>query len=497
MDILDDFQVDWESAITKTSRYLKDPIDWWRVIKTENGRKFEFIGEDTNGDQVVDFIHASTRADGRMEFSAFSKGGKWYDTNLIEALLEINFSLPWARSSYVPYNADIYFNDFKIATFINSLPEGHYAFPIPPGAIFFHENTEADYTIEVKSEHLRGGHYIVTSDFQLLYRLTEVDTYVIAESREAAEKKVLDTPGFRFKGSDLSVNSNDLSISKSVDLSHGERLEISANIHNLGMDPAKEVTVALVQSLPGGANPIEVSKIIVPDVPLYGPTPVKFSWTAVPGEHALKVIIDPDKELEENSRFNNEALITVKVGGKDTPPNLEITSPEDGQKFDQPKIRLEARGIDESGILLMEYRIDGGLWMQRKGADKISEEIIVQPGEHTIYFRATDCSGNPFSSSRKITVDFKQPSATIVAPDEGALIKQNTVVVTINLDNPAEIVNVEARVADGAWKELEFSGENTLSFELAVEVGKQPLEVKLIDRNGIEAMITRTIEVVV
>lgn len=485
----------WAKAEVKASRYSKERTDWWLLRTVHDDRQVMVIGEDTDGDGVVDFIHADTTGNGMIDFSAFMQDGEWMTTNLVEAWLEINFSLPWARSAYVPYNADISFNDVKIASFVDSMPEGHYSFPIPPRAIRYPGSPENENRIEVKSEHLRGGHYVVTSNFQILYRLTVVDTFVIAESREAAEKKVYDTPGFRFKGMDLGVNSNDITISKQGELPPGERVEITANIHNLGMDPGKDITVALLQSPVGSANAIEVGRMTLPEVPLYGPKQVRFTWTAVPGEQALRVVIDPDKILEENSRFNNEALLIVKVSGKDNPPQIEITLPEEGKKFDSPKIQLEARGIDESGISLMEYRIDGGLWTQRKGADKIAEEIIIQPGEHIIYFRAVDCSGNQTEASRKISVECKRPSLTIESPAEGEVFAHNMVEVKVTLKNPEMIRTMEARAADGAWKTIDHAGQKAVVFDLAFEFGRQPLEVKVTDIAGVETVISRMVEI--
>ncbi|MDO8942861.1 MAG: CARDB domain-containing protein, partial [Desulfobacterales bacterium] len=450
--------VDWTKAEIKASRYVQGRTDWWSVSMIQGARRFTLIGEDTDGDGVVDFIHADTTGSGRMNFSAYFSDGKWVPTNLVEAWLEVSFALPWARREYVTHNSDIYFNGVSVAAFRGDLPEGHYVFPIPPRAIRFPGGPENENRIEIKSEHLRGGHYVVTSDFQVLYRLTEVDTYVIAESREAAEKSVFDTPGFRFKGMDLGVNSNDLSISRPGELKPGDKVEITANLQNLGMDPGKDVTVALMQTPMGSGNSIEVARVTVPEVPLYGPLPVKLPWTAVPGEQVLRVVIDPDKTLEENSRFNNEALLTVKVSGKDTPPQLEVTQPEDGKKFDAPKVRIEMRGIDESGISLLEYAIDGGLWTARKGADRISEEIAVQPGAHTLHFRATDCSGNQAACSRQITVECATPTLAILIPAEGAVLPRGSVAVTVGFDSPAGIKALEARAADGAWKAIEFSG---------------------------------------
>lgn len=495
MNLINNLSIDWSKAEVKASRYAKDRIDWWLVSEIKGECRFTAIGEDTDGDGIVDFVHADTTGSGRIDFSAFRQGDNFIVTNVIEAWLEINFSLPWARTAYVPYNADIYFNDVKIASFTDSIPEGHYVFPIPPRAIYTAAGPREEHKIVVNSEHLRGGHYIVTSDFQVLYRFTEVDTYVIAESREAAEKKVYETPGFRFKGMDLGVNSNDIKISKQGILTPGERVEITADIHNFGMAPGNDIMVALLQSMVDSPNSIEVARMTLPEVPLYGAKQVRFTWTAVPGEQALRVVIDPDKTLEENSRFNNEALLMVKVSGKDNPPQLEITQPEDGRKFDNPKVKLEARGIDESGISLMEYRIDGGLWTLRKGVEKISEDITIQPGQHIIYFRATDCSGNQTEASRNITVECEKPSIIVEAPTEGEIIDQNIFMVKVVLEKPETIKTMEARVADGAWESIDCTGQKMVTFDLTFEFGKQPFEVKVTGINGVENVVCRMVEI--
>lgn len=406
MTMMDYFEMDWSRAVEKASRYSKDKIDWWLVKEESDGVTYTIIGEDTDGDGRVDFIHADTEGSGRIDFSAYLREDEWVMTNLIEAWLEVNFSLPWSRSSYKRHNVDIFFNETRVASFIDELPEGHYCFPIPPRAIYFPQDKCTENRIQIKSEHLRGGHYVVNNDFQILYRMTEVDTFLVAGTREEAEKKVYDTPGFRYKGFDLSVNSNDISISKQGELAPGEKVEITANICNLGMDPAKDVVVALLQSPVESGSSIRAASVTIPEVSLYGSQKVRFEWTAVPGEQCLQVVIDPDNILEDNSCFNNKALLVVRVSGKDTPPQLEIKYPEEGKKYDNPVVRLEGQGLDESGISRMEYRVDGGLWIERKGTDKISEDISIQPGSHTIFFRAVDCAGNQAEASRNIVVSY-------------------------------------------------------------------------------------------
>lgn len=484
---------DWSKAQVKASRYAPDRVDWWQFTETRAGHRFMLIGEDTDGDGTVDFIHADTTGSGRLDFSAYLQEGSWFLTNLLEAWLEINFSLPWSRDNYLPHNVDIRFNGITIASFKDSLPEGHYSFAIPPRAVRF-PGEAADNVIEVVSQHLRGGHYIITSDFQVVYRLTVVDTYIIAGSREEATQKVLSTPGFRFRGGDLAVNSNDLFISKTRDITPGERLEVKANLYNLGMDPVRDVTVAFMQTLPGGSNPVEISRLTLPEVPLYGPTAAVFSWIAVPGHHTLSVTIDPEGILADNSRFNNRALLNVWVHGKDTAPQVEISSPMAGQKFDRPEVLLEAQGIDETGILLMEYRVDGGIWEQRRGVDHLRETITVQPGDHVLHVRATDCSGNTAEDFRAITVDFPRPFISIVEPGEGFITALDRVTVVVELADPAAGKSLKASTGGGAWREIYLDGQKRVSIDLPLEFGKQMLEIKLIDRSGVETMTSRMVE---
>lgn len=494
MDTSNNVQIDWTKADLTARRYPGTSPDWFRLTYSEGDNHIMLIGEDTDGDGVVDFIHADTTGSGRIDFSAFFKDGRWQKTNLVEAWLEVNFSLPMARDNYVPHNAELRFNGVTIAAFRDSLPEGHYAFPIPPRAIQFPMDRSRDDVIEVVSQHLRGGHYLVTSDFQVVYRLTEVDAFVIAESRESAEHKIVSTPGFRFSGGDPAVSSNDISLSKTDKIAPGERINVSVTVSNMGMDPVNDVTVAMIQTLPGGSNPREISRITLPEVGLYGPTVVTFPWIAVPGQHTLNIIVDPENLLGENSRFNNKAMITVSVPGKDTPPQVQIVSPQPGVKTDSPAVILEVMGIDETGILLMEYRLDDGIWVQRQGIDHLRETLTVPPGEHVIHVRATDCGGNAVEDSRTVTAEYSMPAISILEPLDNGITAKKTITLVVEVENPPAVQSIQASINHGAWLEIPFSGQKRLSADLPLEFGKQIIEVKAKYQNGLESIIARSVE---
>ena len=67
--------------------------DRWQVM--EEKTKCLWVGDDTNGDGQIDFVHADPGATGIFEYSAFKTDSGWERTNLVEAWLELNFTLPW------------------------------------------------------------------------------------------------------------------------------------------------------------------------------------------------------------------------------------------------------------------------------------------------------------------------------------------------------------------------------------------------------------------
>jgi len=490
-----DIAIDWNAAPIKNCRYAKDKVDWWQHSITLGDSQYLLIGEDTDGDGIIDFIHADTTGSGYIDLSAFLEDDEWQITNLVEAWLEVNFSLPAARDSYVPHNVDIVLNGQTIASLKDMIPEGHFAFPIPPRVLRFPDGTEIQNQLEIKSEHLRGGHYAVTSDFQIVYRLATVDSFIIAESRDKAKDKVFSNPAFRFKNSDLLINCNDIFLSKTQNITPGENLELKANIYNLGMETASNVEVALIQSLSGGSNPLEIGRQVLNLVPLYGPSPVSFAWIAVPGVHALTVVIDPDGKLVENERKNNQALITVTVPGKDNLPQLTIISPASDQKYTDSQVSIEAKGNDESGIYMMEYRIDGGLWQKRANVDSINEVVAIQPGDHSIYFRVTDCSGQMVEDFRQINLNYQVPAFNIIQPADNADMSNKVVPFKVELSDLNKIRNIEVSINGGIWNNVGFNDNHLLTFELNLDVGKHYVDLRVIDLNGSQSTARRTLNI--
>lgn len=92
-------------------------------------------------------------------------------------------------------------------------------------------------------------------------------------------------------------------------------------------------------------------------------------------------------------------------------------------------------------------------------------------------------------------MECKRPSVVIESPSEGEVIAQNVVGLIVTLENPEAIRTMETRAAGGAWKTIDISGKKTVTFDLAVEFGKQAIEVRVTDMNGVEASVSRMVEI--
>ena len=105
---------------------------------------------------------------------------------------------------------------------------------------------------------------------------------------------------------DLTLNSSDISFSP-TDPTEGDSVTITAIIHNIGGEDAKDFTVSFYDdasligndTLSVNADSTNASEII---------------WTSIAGDRNIKVIADAENTISESNETNNEAskIITVK-----------------------------------------------------------------------------------------------------------------------------------------------------------------------------------------
>ena len=472
--------VDWSKRENPQDSNGDGRPDRWTVVDKRD--RILWVGSDTSGDGEIDFVSADIGYDGVFEHSSMRTETGWEPTNLVEAWLETSFSLPWSRDHYEKHDLQLLLNGRMIGEFKDSLPEGNYAFRIPPAALQFNEDgAPLDANIEICSDHLRGGHYVVNSDFRIKLKLTGTRVFVSAKDMEEARQKARSAKGISFDGTDYSVSSSDVEILMPEGGSAGKRVMVRATVRNFGATNASAVPVALMRALPGQRS-IELARLWIEDDGRTDTHVIQIPWTVAAGTHTLQVVVDPDCVLPEVDRDNNIAIAALSVPGDDAKPTLKLNFA-DGSEIDGSILPLTPVTGDDSGISKVEARVDGGLWQPLDPAN--GGKALLQPGPHQVDVRVTDSSGNQVVQSAKVNSKAQAPQFEVLEPTKGANVSGRKADVALRTPPGAKLAS--ARVNGGPWKRLPIDENNVAAGTVPVAFGDADIETLVIDCNGVRA----------
>ncbi len=480
---LDPEKVDWGQKEMPEDLDLDGKPDRWTIFDIAND--LLWVGDDSDGDGDIDFIHADQGMDGIFEFSAFRKNKGWQRTNLVEAWLEMGFSLPWSASSYKPHDVDIVFNDEVIGSLRDTIPNGNYSFRIPPHLVRFNsQGMPEGNKIGINTKHLRGGHYVVNSDYRFTFRLTATPVWSTGKTAGEALQKALNIDGLSISGPDYSISSSDMRLigPPPEQLEPGMDLKIEGKIHNLGASSLPVVPVVLYDTRPG-RNKQEMGKIELHNIPMNGKQNFQIPWKSRGGQHTLELVVDPEHSLDDGEYKNNSATMLITIPGDDEAPELSIISPGENIKITRPVTKISVKASDIQGLAEVEASIDGGLWQKLQSDGRYySGKILLQPGEHILRARATDLSGNITEKQRRLSFSATKPDVDIIFPHPDARIKARSTKVMLKV--PPTTVGAAARVEGGPWFGAKIAGNFAKAF-VPLHYGNQQLEVILIRQDGI------------
>ena len=487
---LDPSYVDWSRREHPEDTDGNGQADRWSQKDELEG--ILWIGNDTTGDGQVDFVQGDVWWDGQIDYSAFRTKDSWEPTNLVEAWMEMDFSLPWARSAYENHDLEMVLNGQPVGGFKDQIPEGNYSFKLPASALnFTPDGTPGDNTIELRTDHLRGGHYVVGSAFDLKMRLIGTNVWAAAESAQQARADVLAMEQIALDKPDFSVSSGGVQISGPEAPKVGDSLVLSVPIRNLGAVGAREVPVALMRSAPGGKT-VELARQWVSDIPLVGEKTVSFPWTAGAGDHTLSVVVDPDGELGDWSASNNRALANVKVAGDDQQPTLTLEGLAPDTVLKDSVFAFSAAAADDAGIARLEAAIDDGLWKDVSGSpEQGTVKGLLQPGKHQVRVRATDTSGNRVEQAMPIQVDMPMPEVTILEPEENASINLDQAAVRLQVG--ANAARAMVRVNGGPWIKAPIE-DGVAEARVPVNYGRADIEAQCVNDRGIRGSARRQVK---
>lgn len=476
--------VDWSRRAHPQDTDGDGRPDRWTVdIPAESTR---WTGSDSNGDGEVDIAQADVGPDGRVDFCALLGPRGWEETNLVDAHLEMGFKLPWDRSAYEKHDVDIVMNGVVVGRLRDRIPEGNYTFRLPPSAFRFDASGSPERNeIQIQSKHLRGGHYVVSSDFRLKANLTATRAWAVGTSREEAAKSVRKTPGLVLDASDLSVSSEDVQVLGEA--RGGAPIRVSLPLRNLGAGTARRVAVAL--RFNAGGEDIELARAVLADVAPGASPLVTLEATAPAGEVVLKVVADPEKRVADSDRDNNEARVPFRAAGDAVKPAMGDVTPGDGARLAVPVVDLLAKATDDAGVARVDVRVDQGLWSRlSRTPDGFAGRALLQPGAHRLTFRALDTSGNAAEKAVTVTVEAAAPEVGILEPAEGARLDARRARVVVSCGATARRAAV--RVNGGPWQPAEIR-DGTASAEVDLPFGEVALEAASVDARGVRGTASR------
>jgi hypothetical protein len=310
--------------------------------------------------------------------------------------LVIHFSLPWDSDAYRPHDVHVSINDMGIGDLENTIPEGHYIFDFDSSKLNFAEKGAASNMVTLVTEHMNGGHYVVSSDMRIVMHLRDIEMPVVATNQTEADEIVRQISGTMKSLPDFGIYTEDIRFSNSEPV-EGEMIEINATIYNLGTMNSE----VLVQMF-GGDTLIGEQFVFLP---LLDSKSVDFTWSSAEGSHKIHALVNPDKTIQEPDYTNNDAYrdIFVYESSDVTPPTItnvtaaEITANSAMITWD----------TDEPGDSLIMYGIESGNYTMMVGDPTstyvINHRIILNGlSENTTYYyvaNSTDIRSNSAQST--------------------------------------------------------------------------------------------------
>ena len=382
----------YRTAAAQTRRELwgRGKTDTWAVDTNGDGHG-DVEYEDTDGDGEPDFVRVRDFPERPFTRSFIHADGHWQESNILEAFLEIKYQLPWQRNAYHKHSVDIILNDQLVARLTDVIPEGLYRFRVPPRALRVDANSPQENDVRLETTHLRGGHYVVSTDFKLILHMSQISRHIIADNPDDAQRILVEEGNLITSGVDLAVYVNEWHVEPPVP-KDGREANIRGVVHNDGEDQAVGWKVRFYHGDPADGGTLFAEHALDP---LEKGTSVGVAgkWTARAGEHRLYALLTPPEGAADLREDNNQISLTVRGGGDSEPPTLTISEPADNAELVGSTLTLRGTAADNVGLAALEYSVDGGLWQTAVVGERWELQIELRQGKRSIRVRLRDTSG--------------------------------------------------------------------------------------------------------
>jgi uncharacterized protein (TIGR03437 family) len=162
------------------------------------------------------------------------------------------------------------------------------------------------------------------------------------------------------------------------------------------------------------------------------------SLTLLPGSNTITVVA---KDASPNQNATTQTIsVTFQPPVDDTPPLLDIASPEDDETLTQSMIAVSGKATDEgmgdngiSSVTVNGVRANDDTAMGA-GVANWNRTITLKPGPNIITVIAKDASSNQNPTTKTVTVTFIPPVASVSAASYSPAVASDSIVAAFGAD---------------------------------------------------------------
>ena len=148
--------------------------------------------------------------------------------------------------------------------------------------------------------------------------------------------------------------------------------------------------------------------------------PYTHSWPFTPSENGPHVWTA--RAYDNTGNISTSSPVTLTVSIDVTAPNINITSPTNGQVVSARTITVSGNANDpispSSGVSVVQIRVNGGSWTNAAGTGTWTRSVTLSPCENNIEARSVDRAGN-YSAIRSVAVTYTGTNTAPVRPING------------------------------------------------------------------------------
>lgn len=315
-----------------------------------------------------------------------------YMPNIDKIFMEMEFKLQSKESSYTRHDVSLSVNGNEIGKLTNTVPNGKYIFNIDPDYLIYGDGEVVKNEVKTTVGGLGVGHFIVATNYNVIFHLNYVDMPVVANNLSHADEIVKGLTTGTWEGVDPAVYVNDISLSD-PDPDEGDEITVNAKVRNLGEDDVSNVVVKFYDGDPEKGGVQIGSDVAVPSIESYRWVDVDTTWMSDGGRQRIFVLVDGDGMIDETDETNNRAGISVNVWS-DTPPwgSILINGGDEVTASRDVMLNLTVGGINP--VSLMSLSNDNKTWTDHEEFTEYREwELSAGDGIKSVYIKFMDMSG--------------------------------------------------------------------------------------------------------